>query len=105
MNIGKVIKDLRKEKGYNQTEFAAACDITQTSLSLIETGVKRPNPTTLKAICKKLEVPEMFLYILSAEEKDVPKQKKYLYSILFPTIENMVKQLWIEPEETKASSS
>ena len=96
MKIGKVIKGLRKRKGYNQTEFAAMCDITQTSLSLIETDVKRPSPTTLKQICKALEVPEMYLYILSAEENDVPKQKRYLYKVLFPTIESMVKQLWLE---------
>jgi transcriptional regulator with XRE-family HTH domain len=98
MNIGKVIKELRKLKGVNQTDFAGSCGITQTSLSLIESGTKRPNPKTLKKICLNLEVPEMYLYILSAEEGDVPEEKKSLFKILFPTIESLVKQLWVDKE-------
>ena len=98
MNIGKVIKSLRKQKGLSQTEFASKCDLTQTSLSMIETGTKRPNPKNLKKICEVLEVPEMYLYILSSEEKDIPENKKHLYKLLFPMIEKMIKELWLEEE-------
>ncbi|MEP7168856.1 MAG: helix-turn-helix transcriptional regulator [Bacteroidota bacterium] len=96
MNIGKAIKELRKKKGISQIDFAKSCDITQTSLSLIETGTKRPSPATLKKICLVLEIPEMYLYLLSADESDVPANKKHLFKILFPNIETMVKQLWVE---------
>ena len=98
MNIGKVIKDLRKEKGINQTVFAKACGITQTSLSLIESGTKRPNPKTLKKISSKLGIPEMYIYLLSAEEMDVPPNKRKAFEFLFPTIEAMIKELWLEKE-------
>jgi XRE family transcriptional regulator, regulator of sulfur utilization len=100
MNIGKVIRSLRKQKGLSQTEFAERCDITQTSLSMIETGSKRPNPKTLKKICQVLEIPEMYLVILSSEEKDVPESKKHLYKLLFPKIEEMIKDLWLEEVQT-----
>ena len=102
MNIGRVIKDLRKEKGFNQIEFAAKCSITQTSLSLIETDSQRPNPSTLKKICKVLDIHEMFLYILSVDEKDIPENKKEKFEILFPTIENMIKQLWADDKRQKS---
>ena len=52
MDIGNVIKELRKEKGLNQTDFAELIGITQTALSQIETGFARPNPGTLKGICE-----------------------------------------------------
>ena len=52
MNIGKVIKELRKERGFSQIELANICNLTQTSLSQIETGAKRPTSKNLKKICK-----------------------------------------------------
>jgi transcriptional regulator with XRE-family HTH domain len=95
MNIGKAIKELRKEKGISQTEFAELCGLTQTSLSQIETGTKRPNPKNLSKICKNLQIPEMYLYLLGAEETDVPTRNKELYKHLFPTIKTMLKDLLI----------
>jgi transcriptional regulator with XRE-family HTH domain len=103
MNIGKVIKSLRKQKSLSQTEFAEKTGITQTSLSMIETGSKRPNPKTLKKICEILEIPEMYLIILSSEEKDVPESKKDLYKELFPIIEHMIKRIWIK-ENTQTTT-
>ena len=99
MNIGNVIKSLRNQRGLSQKEFASLCKISQTSLSMIETGTKRPNPKNLKKICEVLEIKEVYLYILSSEESDIPETKKGLYKELFPIIETMIKKLW---EEEKA---
>ena len=78
MNIGGTIKDLRIKKGFNQQEFAVKCKISATSLSQIENGIKRPNPNTLKNICKALGVSESIIYLMSADVNDVPKNKKML---------------------------
>lgn len=94
MNLGETIKDLRKSKGFNQSDFAAKCNISPTSLSLIESGKKRPHPKTLNDICLALEIPEPYLYFLSATESDIPENKKEAYKILGPTIKSMINQLF-----------
>jgi transcriptional regulator with XRE-family HTH domain len=81
MNIGTTIKQLRKEKGMNQTEFGNKVDITQATLSQIESGQTVPHKTTLKRICEVLEVPQELLYMMSVEENNIPKEKRELYSI------------------------
>ena len=49
MHIGHVIREMRKEKGWNQEQLAAAAKLSQTSLSKIENG-KRPGIKTLNSI-------------------------------------------------------
>jgi transcriptional regulator with XRE-family HTH domain len=88
MNIGKAIKELRISKNLNQSQFAAQCDLTQTSLSQIESGSKRPNPTTMKKICDFFQISEPVIYLLATEESDIPEQKKTLFGKLFPNIKN-----------------
>ena len=89
MNIGKVIRDLRVKKNLTQQQLAESSGITQTSLSQIESGVTRPSPKTLKLVGKQLGVPEVFIYLLSIEAKDVPLSKREAYDILFPSIEKL----------------
>jgi transcriptional regulator with XRE-family HTH domain len=93
MNIGKSIKELRTKKGYNQKDFAALCNISQTAISQIENGVSQPSKTTLKTICKQLEVPETILYLYGMDESDIPENKKELYAILYPAIHDMIGKL------------
>lgn len=88
MNIGKAIKELRISKNLNQSEFAAQCDLTQTSLSQIESGMKRPNPTTMKKICDFFQISEPVIYLLATEESDIPEKNKLLYQSLFHNIKN-----------------
>lgn len=95
MNLGLAIKRIRTEKGISQGSLAEQCEISQTSLSQIEKGVKRPNPKTLKNICESLEVPETIIYLYGMEESDVPEEKKELYNHLYPTVESMIKRLLI----------
>ena len=82
MNIGQTIGKLRKEKELNQIDFAKKIGISQTSLSQIESGKKSPSKTTLKSICKALELSELHLYLLSFDESDVPEHKRDLYKQL-----------------------
>jgi len=93
MHIGKVIREIRKKKGLSQEDLADKCGLTQSTVSNIETQKKCPLPKNFSKICKELETPETFIYLLATEEKDIPKNKKAIYKMLFPTIENMLKQI------------
>lgn len=86
MNIGNAIKEIRKEKGMSQREFASASGLTQTSLSQIESGLKRPNPGSLKKICDTLGISETVLYLLATEIDDIPEKNRAVYGQLFPNL-------------------
>lgn len=86
MNIGKAIKELRLEKKLNQSALAEKVELTQTALSQIESGSKRPNPTTMKKICDFFEIPEAALYLIATEDTDIPEHKRKLYETMFPSI-------------------
>jgi transcriptional regulator with XRE-family HTH domain len=51
MNIGIAIRSIRKQLDITQYELADRCNISQTSLSQIENGVKRPSARTIKKGC------------------------------------------------------
>ena len=65
MDLGSVIKKIRKQKELTQNEFASLCGITQTYLSQIENNLKEPILSTLKSISEKLNMPLpiMFFFI------------------------------------------
>lgn len=56
-NIGELIKNARKEKGYSARELAKLCDISHTEISNIEKGQRfKPAILTLKALEKYLDL-------------------------------------------------
>jgi transcriptional regulator with XRE-family HTH domain len=92
MNVGKAIRELRKNGQWSQEELAKKAMITQAALSQIENG-KRPGIETLKKISSALEVPESLIYVMGLEKEDVPEEKALLYEKLFPVILDLVKQI------------
>jgi transcriptional regulator with XRE-family HTH domain len=92
MNLGKAIRELRKQQGLSQEQLAIASNITQAALSQIENG-KRPGSTTLKKISQSLKVPVSLIYVVGMEKDDVPKEKRLLYDQLFPVIQSLVMQI------------
>jgi transcriptional regulator with XRE-family HTH domain len=76
MDLGSIIKDIRKQKGQTQNEFASLCGITQTYLSQIESNSKEPNLSTLKTISNNLNIPLPILFFLSMTEEDVQPNKR-----------------------------
>jgi transcriptional regulator with XRE-family HTH domain len=93
MQIGLAIKSIRKKLSIKQNELADKCGISQTSLSQIETGIKRPSDKTIKKLCVALEIPESILYILAMQQADVPDNKKDIYNLVFPSIRNLALQM------------
>jgi transcriptional regulator with XRE-family HTH domain len=97
MKIGAAIKQIRESKGISQGELARAIEVTQTWLSLIESGKdKRPSAPMIKKICTHLGVSEPMLYILGTEESDVPDSKRALFNELFPNIRSLAVSLMKE---------
>lgn len=93
MNLGIAIRSVRRQLGITQYELADKCGVSQTSLSQIENGVKRPSNRTIQKICGELEVPEAVIYILALQDTDVPDSKKGVYDMLFPSIKNLALQI------------
>ena len=66
------VKRLRLEKGWSQNELAYHAKLAPSVISLIETGKRDPNATTLRKLAEALEVriPELF------EESDSGKGRR-----------------------------
>lgn len=95
MNIGHIIKQIRVSKKISQGFLANACEISQTYLSQIENGGKEPAKATLKKLSDFLGIPVPALVWLSIEENDVPKNKQRAFKMLAPTIESLVKSVFV----------
>lgn len=93
MNIGLAIKSIRKKLSITQYELAEKCDLSQTSLSQIETGVKRPSQRTISRVCMVLDIPESIIYIVAMQEVDVPASKKNIYDLVYPSIKSLALQM------------
>lgn len=76
MNIGNAIKIIRTKKKMTQAELCTMCGISQTSMSQIENGYKKPKNATIKKICHGLDVSESLVYILAMQTTDIPPNKK-----------------------------
>jgi len=99
MEIGKVIKRIRIQRGLSQSELAKLCDLRQTSLSQIESGITNPHESTLDIISEKLGVPKPVFYLLSLKEADVPPEKKDEFHTVFPIIELLFNRLYDNKKE------
>lgn len=69
----KLIKQIRKESGLTQNEFAAALDVSPILISMIETGQREVSKGIIKKLAAKLDVPVsiVFPFVFSGEEKTI----------------------------------
>jgi len=54
--IGKKIRNLREEKGFDQRSFAFECAISRTQLHMIENGKTNPRLSSLYKIANQLGI-------------------------------------------------
>ena len=94
MNLGVTIRNIRKQKGFIQTDFAKKCGITQTYLSQIENNQKEPNLSTLKTISKVLSVPLPVIFFLSMDEKDVSPRKRDAFNLVNPSVKSLINEFF-----------
>jgi len=95
MNIGQAIRHLRKEKAseLNQSEFSKKIGVTQSYLSLIELGKRKPSIELLESISDYFKIPLPILFWFTVDESDIDKNKKDAYNILKPSIDSMIEML------------
>jgi transcriptional regulator with XRE-family HTH domain len=94
MDLGSIIKKIRKEKQLTQEAFSSECGITQTYLSQIENNQKEPNLSTLKTISEKLEVPLPIIFYLSMTNDDVPEEKRHAFGMISPAVNSLVNEFF-----------
>lgn len=94
MDLGTVIKNIRKQKGQTQEQFATVCGITQTYLSQIEGNLKEPNLSTLKIISEGLGIPLPILFFLSMTDDDVKPNKRKAFQIVSPSVKSLVNEFF-----------
>lgn len=94
MDLGSIIKSIRKKKGLTQSEFSESCGITQTYLSQIENNSKEPNLSTLKSISGSLDVPLPIIFFMSMTEDDVKPNKREAFKIISPSIKSLVNEFF-----------
>jgi transcriptional regulator with XRE-family HTH domain len=91
MNYGKMINQLRINRmKQTQSVFAECVGITQSYLSGIENGSKKPSTDLLEKIAKHTELPMPILFWFSITEKDVPEDKKEYFNSLKPTADALI---------------
>lgn len=91
MNYGKAIRDLRVFKMcQHQTLFAEGIGITQSYLSSIENGNKKPSTDLLEKIAEHVKIPMPILFWKSITEQDVPEEKRESFKQLKSSIDALV---------------
>ena len=93
MKIGHAIKKLRKDAVLNQKTYAWRIGITQTYLSLIESGKRTPNMSVIEKISEFHEVPISILFWFSLEESEVSETKKEYYRLIKPTLDRLIESI------------
>ncbi len=94
MDLGTTIRNIRKQKGFTQDEFARDCDISQTYLSQVENNQREPNLSTLRIISEHLKVPLPILFFLSLTEDDVQPNKRKAFGIVGPSVKSLVNEFF-----------
>lgn len=65
--FGKVLKDIRNQKGLSQERLALKCNLDRTFISLLERGQRQPSLTSILLISKSLGVPATELVELTMD--------------------------------------
>jgi len=96
MELYRTIRVVRKRRKLTQKDLCALVGITQTYLSQIEAGDKRPSPELLLRISTALGLPLPLLIWESLTIEDVVPGKEQLFRELHPYITSMLKLIFVE---------
>lgn len=71
MNIGHALKITRSAKKLSLEELAERADLSQSYLSMIESGKREPTLSSIRKIAEALGVPTPILLFLAAEKREL----------------------------------
>lgn len=78
----------------NQKVFAANIGISQTHLSQVENGLKKPSTKLLKQISEYVDVPLPIMLWFGINEEDIDKTKLEAYRMLKPTVDALMETFY-----------
>lgn len=94
MNYGKFIKRLRVLMKQTQSEFSFGIGTTQTYLSQIESGKKKPSPDMLERISKHVGIDMPILFMYASDESDIREDKREAFKLLKPILDALLESLF-----------
>lgn len=79
-HINERIKQIRKESGLTQSQFAEQIGLKQNSIALLESGKRMPSDQTILSICREFRVQPDWLRTGEGEmfRKQTPKSQKIM---------------------------
>lgn len=79
-HINERIKQIRKESGLTQSQFAEQIGLKQNSIALLESGKRMPSDQTILSICREFRVQPEWLRTGEGEifRKQTPKSQKIM---------------------------
>ena len=80
--IGKIIKKLRKEKGFTQEKFAEKINLSTNYLSKVERGMNTPNAETFLKMAEILDFTLEDFGINQTHEEIIDKEKEELLKLI-----------------------
>lgn len=75
LSVGKYIADKRKEKNLTQIECCSVTDISRSTMSDIEKGVRLPNSKDMLSICKVLQLTPNDIYSYGSADHEFSSVK------------------------------
>lgn len=72
MDLGKAIRRARQRRTLKQKELADLIEVSQTTMSLIESNKTWPSKKTLDSISEKTDTPLSIIFIMAIEGEVVP---------------------------------
>jgi len=95
MNLGYALKTARtKYTNHNQMAFAQQLGLSQTYVSQIENGHKKPSIEVIEGYGKLTNAPLAVIMWMAITEDDVEKHKLIVYRELKPVIDNLIKEIF-----------
>ncbi len=92
MTLGQEIRRLRLRHNLTQEDLAAATDLSQRTISMIETGRQRPHPKTLSRIAQELDASPEDLDHAAGEPRSVKKMPDKVAKLLLPIAEVLARK-------------
>jgi len=94
LQIGQLIRSLRKENNLSMSDFAQKLDISQASISRIESGIQEANYALLSEICEQFGLTLSSFFLLLENKVDTtikipPLQSENIDDELFNIIKNL----------------
>lgn len=94
MQVGEILRKIRKHKKMTQEEISVCVGITTTQYSFIESGKSNGSQGTLIKIGECLGVPNPIIQWLSLEESDVQEDKQEAFKLIKPLVDNLMRDLY-----------